>query len=333
MIEWPSVRRGLLDIITVASLLMFLAAAGLWVRGYAAMDLVRVHRMNWDVKHNTIPQSETYLTSSRGWLGWANDQGSPLIEKYLQRDFELHWQSEPLQAANFPRDAIWIGWVVMGTVALPAGRVGLWTWRRKRWPKQGVGEIHRRMRGAYVLRVLACVVWAAMGAAVVVAVFWARSYPYFERVDWKLWCSQAAGVQVNSSMGSLMLAWTNKGPDRMIKRGDFAFIRTCEPPTRGPLYEAADLVGPYVEVAGFTLGTDGSTPLASNVLTVPYWFVEAVLLGAASLAWRYVRRQSKRAEGQLCARCGYDLRATPERCPECGLKAMDLPALGNQGTF
>ena len=64
----------------------------------------------------------------------------------------------------------------------------------------------------------------------------------------------------------------------------------------------------------------GKAPAAmrSHLLWVPMWFVVGVL-ACLPAWWLYLaRRRLRRAFGHLCPCCGYDLRATPGRCPECG---------------
>jgi len=76
------------------------------------------------------------------------------------------------------------------------------------------------------------------------------------------------------------------------------------------------------QVAGFGLFAWSSEPLYSfrgygytnYGLLVPHWFV-ALLSGG--IAWLCYRRRGFVGKG-LCPACGYDLRATPDRCPECG---------------
>jgi hypothetical protein len=61
-------------------------------------------------------------------------------------------------------------------------------------------------------------------------------------------------------------------------------------------------------------------------LRTPYWLPIGILLiiPAASL-WARVRSRWSRDTGH-CPACGYDLRATPDKCPECGAAAVKAPA-------
>jgi hypothetical protein len=56
-------------------------------------------------------------------------------------------------------------------------------------------------------------------------------------------------------------------------------------------------------------------------VTISSWY--AVLATAIAPAWAVVhqRRRRRRSLRGLCPVCGYDLRASPERCPECGTPA------------
>jgi hypothetical protein len=52
----------------------------------------------------------------------------------------------------------------------------------------------------------------------------------------------------------------------------------------------------------------------------PHWCLAAAL-AVPAVAHAIVARRGRAENRNVCQTCGYDLRATPERCPECGAAA------------
>jgi hypothetical protein len=75
--------------------------------------------------------------------------------------------------------------------------------------------------------------------------------------------------------------------------------------------------------------TSANSRLLMDYVSVPHW-MPVILLSVLPADWyRRKRREGQRnaeARPDLCLHCGYDLRATPERCPECGTAVAPKPA-------
>ena len=145
--------------------------------------------------------------------------------------------------------------------------------------------------------------------SVATAVLWGRSATHLAYLHWRV--DDSHYLSFSSAQGIVRLQHfetgaypTNQGRLQVIER---------------PL--SADMDGgPFL---WWSFGLEKSQFISEVPFTFRYiWFPHWLLTLTASslpviwlLRWRRCRRAARLG---LCPACGYDLRATPERCPECG---------------
>jgi hypothetical protein len=143
---------------------------------------------------------------------------------------------------------------------------------------------------------------------------WVRSYRFLEELP-AAWPDSRLGV--TSGSGLFVLAW--QATDRPWQlRTEWRVAPILQ---RGGSQAVADMLSPPDEPG--ILGFRWYSVLSSNtvrwrVLVVPYWALSSLFLVPPILrVLSLLRHRGKRSAGR-CPACGYDLRATPTRCPECG---------------
>ena len=82
--------------------------------------------------------------------------------------------------------------------------------------------------------------------------------------------------------------------------------------------DLGDPYNPHLDDAGVVI-----PDAATTWVELPYWLLLCIL-SPLPLIWTslWARRRFGRITPGLCQKCGYDLRATPDRCPECGQPAI-----------
>ena len=155
--------------------------------------------------------------------------------------------------------------------------------------------------------------FASLLLCVAVCVLWARSY-FGEDALWAVgpgrnWELSSGGGELRFTASDTMVGWLPQRPAR------WAYSRR---PDLMPLVSLMYLPDGFWARHGFAWERPGPWPHLL-VAAVPHWFVVAASL-LVPAAFTLVRRRRRRRAtvGGLCPVCGYDLRATPERCPECG---------------
>jgi len=101
-------------------------------------------------------------------------------------------------------------------------------------------------------------------------------------------------------------------------------IETVEPGDPELTSRRLSLADVSFRFGGFVYWVGQSFTEYCHCISVPLWYI-SIITGILPIRWEYVRRRrSIRNRENRCQKCGYDLRASPDRCPECGTVPIDI---------
>jgi hypothetical protein len=78
-------------------------------------------------------------------------------------------------------------------------------------------------------------------------------------------------------------------------------------------------VGWVARVGSASIVFDSGSRGSRMSFAMPLYVLECLLVLVVAWMWHRTTRKHRRQNEGLCTACGYDLRASRDRCPECGL--------------
>ena len=163
--------------------------------------------------------------------------------------------------------------------------------------------LRMRRRAVRLLVVTSLMMAAISTAAAIRSVFVADDWTYLD-------AARAAFYQFRLVRGRVLL--TRTSTEYYGDIGDPGWSHTSTRPVRPAIEDVAARFSFAVSFLGFSLLSERSTGF--GVMFVPLWWPVAVGLWPVALLAR-----RRRPGAGHCPACGYDLRATLGRCPECGV--------------
>lgn len=133
---------------------------------------------------------------------------------------------------------------------------------------------------------------------------------------------QRAWTRIDSSNGRVDLSLSR---ETRSNRAQLAYLQSTSPQFAWSVRHGNNSMPTNSKALRF-LGLFGQMERAPGRffvrLILPYWLLAVLFAIGPTIcgvrAWRRRKANRREAEG-LCKSCGYDLRATPDRCPECGV--------------